>query len=212
MLPLRILIADDHDVVRCGLRSVLEQQDNWQVVAEAKDGQEAIARAIDTGPHIAIIDYSMPGPNGAEVTRQIRARLPETEILVFTMHDNESFVHDVLAAGARGYLLKSDARQHLVAAIESLAVHRPYFSAGVSEVMLQAYRAMPDPESGLLTTREHSVVRLIAEGLSNREIASALNIGIKTVETHRAAAMQKLHLPSRAALVRYAVRNNMVEP
>jgi DNA-binding NarL/FixJ family response regulator len=212
MLPLRILIADDHDVVRCGLRGVLEEQDNWLVVAEANDGQEAVARAIDTRPDIAIIDYSMPGLNGGEVTRQIRARLPETEILVFTMHDNESLVRDVLVAGARGYLLKSDARQQLVAAIKALAVHRPYFSAGVSEVMLRAYRAKAGPTSGLLTTRERSVVRLIAEGLSNREIASALSIGIKTVETHRAAAMQKLQLPSRAALVRYAVRNNMVEP
>ena len=125
----RILIADDHDVVRSGLRTILEAQPNWEVVAEAADGKEAILKAIETKPDVAVIDYSLPLINGIEVTRQLRARLSNTEVLIFTMHDNETVVEELLRAGARGYLLKSDAKSHLIGAIESLATHKPFFSA-----------------------------------------------------------------------------------
>ena len=208
----RILIADDHEVVRSGLRNILEAQPTWEVVAEAADGKEAVAKAIETAPDIAIIDYSLPILNGVEVTRQIRNRLPRTEVLIFTMHDNEALVRQLLQAGARGYLLKSDASRHLIAAIEALASHKPFFTANVSEALLRSFTARPDREGSALTARERQVVQLIAEGQTNKEIAKLLNISLKTVETHRASIMRKLNIGSSAALVRYAVRNKLVEP
>ena len=207
----RILIADDHDIVRSGLRSILEAHPNWEVVAEAADGREAILNAIETKPDVAVVDYSLPLVNGVEVTRQIRARLPRTEVLIFTMHDNERLIEELLEAGARGYLLKSDAARYLVEAIEALAAHRPFFTAKVSEALLHSFRARPIREGSSLTNRERTVVQLVAEGHTNEETAQLLCIGIKTVETHRAAIMRKLNLASSADLVRYAVRNNLVE-
>ena len=133
-----ILIADDHEVVRSGLRAILEAQAGWEVVAEVGDGRAAIEQALATAPNIAILDYSLPFLNGVEATRHIRARLPDTEI-IFTMHDNETLVHQMLEAGARGYLLKSDVRRSLITAVELLAAHRPFFTGKVSEVLLQAY-------------------------------------------------------------------------
>ena len=138
---MRILIADDHEVVRSGLRKILEAQPNWEVVAEAADGKEAITKATETKPDVAVLDYSLPRINGMEATRQIRARLPKTEVLIFTMHDSEALIQELLKAGARGYLLKSDASRHLIAAIESLAVHKPFFTAKVSEQLLDTYLA-----------------------------------------------------------------------
>ena len=207
----RILIADDHDVVRSGLRTILEAQPNWEVVAEAADGKEAILKAIETKPDVAVIDYSLPLINGIEVTRQLRARLPSTEVLIFTMHDNEMVVEELLRAGARGYLLKSDAKNHLIGAIESLATHRPFFSAHVSEALLASFLARARGSESKLTNRERGVVQLIAEGHSNKQIAQLLSISMKTVETHRASIMRKLKLSSSAGLVRYAIRNKLVE-
>jgi DNA-binding NarL/FixJ family response regulator len=207
----RILIADDHPVVRAGLRQVLETMQRCEVIAEASDGKEAIAKAIETSPDIAVVDYSLPLINGVEVTRQIRARLPKTEVLVFTMHDSDDLFRNLLSAGARGYVLKTDAKQHLLAAIEALASHRPYFTSKLSETLLELYLEKPRPERSRLTSREGSVVQLVAEGYSNKEIAIHLKISIKTVETHRAAIMHKLDLHSSADLVRYAVRNKLVE-
>jgi DNA-binding NarL/FixJ family response regulator len=206
----RILIADDHDVVRSGLRAILEAQEGWSVVAEAADGKEAVEKAMETKPDIAILDYSLPIANGAELTRQIRVRLPDVEVLIFTMHDSDDVVLDLLSAGARGYLLKSDARRFLIAAVESLAGHKPFFTGKVSEALLEAYLATN--RESVLSPREKGVVQLIAEGKSNKTIADTLAISQKTVESHRAAAMRKLHLDSTAALVRYAVRNKFVEP
>lgn len=209
----RILIADDHDVVRSGLRRILEDQPKWQVVAEAADGKEAIAKALETKPDIAVLDYSLPLINAVEATRQIRARLPRVEILIFTMHDSETLIRDLLKAGARGYLLKSDARRHLLTALESLANHKPFFTAKVSEALLDAYlKGGPSEQEGTLTPRERGVVQLIAEGHTNKQVANVLNISLKTVETHRASVMRKLNLSSSAALVRYAIRNKLVEP
>jgi DNA-binding NarL/FixJ family response regulator len=209
---IRILIADDHEVVRSGLRKILEAQPNWEVVAEAGDGKDAIHKAAETRPDVAVLDYSLPLVNGIEATRQIRARLPKTEVLIFTMHDNETLIQELLKAGARGYLLKSDAKRHLIGAIESLASHKPFFTAKVSEALLDSFLARPSREGSTLTNRERGVVQLIAEGHTNKQIANILNISLKTVETHRAAIMRKLNLSSSAALVRYAIRNRIVEP
>jgi DNA-binding NarL/FixJ family response regulator len=207
----RILIADDHDVVRSGLRNILEAQRNWEVVAEACDGKEAVDKAVQTKPDVAIIDYSLPLVNGIEATRQIKARAPKTEVLIFTMHDSDALIQDLLKAGARGYLLKADATRHLIGAIESLAAHKPFFTAKVSETLLDSFLARPSRERAILTNRERGIVQLIAEGYTNKQIANLLNISLKTVETHRASIMRKLSLSSTAALVRYAIRNRIAE-
>jgi DNA-binding NarL/FixJ family response regulator len=208
----RILIADDHEVVRFGLRQILQAQPNWEVVAEASNGKDAVAKAIETKPDVCVLDYSLPLMNGLEVTRQIRLRMPKSEILIFTMHDNESLVQQLLQVGARGYLLKSDARTHLIEAISSLASHRPFFTGRVSEALLNVYLARPEKLVSAITARERSVVQLIAEGHTNKEAARILNISLKTVETHRATVMRKLRVSSSAGLVRYAIRNKIVEP
>ena len=208
----RILIADDHDVVRSGLRSILEAHPNWEVVAEASDGKEAILEGIEAKPDVAVLDYSLPLVNGVEATRQIRARLPRTEVLIFTMHDNEALIEELLRAGARGYLVKTDAKRDLIKAIEALATHKPYFTGKVSEELLKSLRTGSKRAGSTLTSRERDVVQLIAEGHKNKDIAYLLNIGIKTVETHRANIMRKLELRTAADLVRYAVRNGLVIP
>ena len=209
---IRMLIADDHDVVRSGLRHIIEAQPNWQVVAEAGDGKEAVQKALETKPDVAVIDYSLPILNGAEATRQIRAALPRTEVLIFTMHDNETLIGELLKVGARGYLLKADARRDLIGAIEALAAHKPFFTAKVSEALLDTYLSHPAREGSALTYRERGVVQLVAEGYTNKQLAGLLEIGLKTVETHRATIMRKLKLTSSAELVRYAIRNRIVEP
>ena len=208
---LKILIADDHEVVRFGLCQVLEAQPNWSVVAEAADGKEAVAKALETKPDVCIVDYSLPMMKGLGVTRQIRARVPKSEILIFTMHENEVLVQELLKAGAKGYLLKSDARTHLIEAVASLANHRPYFTPKVSEAVLDTYLARPEKAMSVITNRERTVLQLIAEGHTSKEVARILNIGLKTVDTHRASIMRKLQITSAAGLVRYAVRNKIIE-
>jgi DNA-binding NarL/FixJ family response regulator len=209
----RILIADDHEVVRSGLRTILESHTGWEVVAEAENGKDAVTKALSSKPDVAIIDYSLPVINGVEATRQIRARLPDAEILIFTMHDSDILVGELLEAGARAYLLKSDAKQYLVAAVESLVNHKPFFTGRVSEQLLRSYLATrPLKGEGTLTPRERLVVQLIAEGHSNKEIGTILNLSVKTIESHRATAMRKLNVTSTAAIVRYAIRNKLVEP
>jgi DNA-binding NarL/FixJ family response regulator len=209
----RILIADDHEVVRSGLRSILGAHEGWEVVAEASDGKEAIAKAVETNPDIAIIDYSLPMMNGVEVTRQIHARVPTAEVLIFTMHDSDILMREVLEAGARGYLLKSDAKQYLIAAVESLEHHKPFFTGKLSEQLLETFLAARQEKPGVpLSPRERVVVQLIAEGHSNRKISEILGLSVKTIESHRATAMRKLNLTSTAAIVRYAIRNKLVEP
>ena len=207
----RILIADDHEVVRSGLRSILETHPDWEVVAEAADGKEAIVKAVETKPDVAVVDYSLPLINGIEVTRQIRRRLPGTEILIFTMHDSEALIDELLRAGARGFLLKSDAKRHLLEAIGTLAAHKSFFTYRVSETLLKSFLLKSSGSQSILTPREREIVQLIAEGHSNKQIAGILNLSLKTVETHRAAVMRKLNLSSSAALVRYAVRNKFLE-
>ena len=217
-MPVRILIADDHEIVRRGLRAVLENQPNWMVVSEAITGRDAIEKAKEYTPDIAIVDIGMPELNGLEATRQILKLLPQTEILILTMHESEQIVREVLAAGARGYVLKSDAGKDLVAAVDALCQHRTFFSSKVSEMLLHTYLRHGDrPEAAeitrsRLTAREREIVQLLAEGKSNKEVAQTLNISIKTAETHRTNIMNKLDLRSITELVRYAVRNHIVAP
>ncbi|WP_457091940.1 response regulator [Microvirga sp. P5_D2] len=208
---MRILIADDHDVVRSGVRTILEANAGWEVVGEARNGKEAIDMALAKRPDIIILDYGLPLVNGVEVTRQIRGRLPGVEVLIFTMHDTDSLVREVLEAGARGFLLKSDARQSLISAVESLSVHKPFFTGKVSETLLDTYLSKGAANESALTSREKAVVQLVAEGKTNKQIADILSISTKTVETHRATAMSKLKLDTTAALIRYAIRNKLVE-
>ncbi|MCJ1959338.1 MULTISPECIES: response regulator [Novosphingobium] len=210
----RIVLADDHEAIRLGVRSVISSHPDWRVVGEAGDGREALEVVRSVRPDIAIIDYSLPMMNGLELTRAIKKELPRTEVLVFTMHDREDVLAELLTAGARGYLLKSEASKHLLAAVEALSLRRPYFSGNVSQTLLDRFVEMAAREASAtaLTPREREIVQLIAEGRLNKEIAAILELSIKTVETHRAAAMRKLDLKSTADLVRYAVRNNIIEP
>jgi DNA-binding NarL/FixJ family response regulator len=207
----RILIADDHAVVRSGVRRILEDHPSWSVVAEAADGKEAITKAIASKPDVAILDHSLPLIDGIEVTRQIRLRIPSIEVLIFTMHDNENLLRDMVKAGARGYVLKSDAQQHLISAVRSLADHKPYFASQACDGPLDTYLTDARQHDQPLTSRERGIVHLVAEGHSNKQIANLLSISVKTVETHRASIMRKLGLTSMAALVRYALRNNLIE-
>jgi len=214
---LRILIVDDHAVVRRGVRSLLESQPGWEVAGEATTGREAVDLARRLQPDVVVIDLSLPELNGLDATRQILKDSPRSEILVLTMHHSEEVARDVLQAGARGYVLKSDADQSLIAAVESLRQHKPFLTAAVTEFVLDDYlrRADTDEDAvphGAVTPRERQIIQLIAEGKSNKQAASTLGISVKTIEAHRANIMRKLRLRSVTDLVRYAIRNNMVEP
>jgi DNA-binding NarL/FixJ family response regulator len=212
----RVLIADDHAIVRRGLRTLIESQSEWEVCAEASNGRHAVERAADVKPDIAILDIGMPELNGLDAARQILKANPQTQVLILTMHQSEEVVAEVLKAGARGYVLKSDADEHLVAAIDSLLKHKPFLSSNVTDIILSDYLNRRgdtniEPQSRI-TAREREIIQLIAEGKSNKEVAQILNISTRTVETHRAHIMHKLDLTSLGDLVRYAVRNRIVEP
>lgn len=211
---LRILLADDHEIVRQGARALIERRIEWEVCGEAADGRTAVALAEKLQPHIAVLDLGMPELNGLEATRQIRKISPATELLIFTGEEDEQLIHAVFDAGARSYILKSDISQHLIAAIEALAQHKHYFTTHVSEVVFARYLGGStgpgaDKTEGL-TPRERETVQLLTEGKSNKEVAASLGISVKTVETHRAAIMRKLRLESFAGMVRYAIRNKII--
>jgi RNA polymerase sigma factor (sigma-70 family) len=209
----RILIADDHEVVRAGVRRMLVADPTWDVCAEAKDGRRAISLAVVLKPDLVVLDIGMPGLNGIDVTRQLVRLLHDTEVLVLTMHDAESLVADAIDAGARGYVLKSDPAEILRVAVRDVLAHRTYISESLSMEARQsvAGRAVTGPLDRL-TSREREVLQLLSEGCSNKEIGSQLGISEKTAETHRARLMTKLGIHSMAKLVRYAVRNRIVEP
>lgn len=214
---MRILLADDHDVVRDGLRALLHPQRHFQVCGEAATGRQAVELARSLKPDVIVMDFSMPELNGLEATRQIRKALPKTEVLILTMHDSEQVARDVLAAGARGVLLKTDARKNLVAAVEALARHEPFLVGKLSATMLDSF-LHPEPlpakgaESGdRLTPREREVVQLISEGSTSKEIAGRLDLSVRTVDAHRANVMRKLNLRSVSELVRYAIRNKIAQ-
>jgi two-component system response regulator NreC len=213
---LRILVADDHEVVRAGARMLIEKQPDWEVCGEAVDGRKAVALAEALIPDIVVLDIGMPELNGLEAARKIKRALPNTEVLIFTGEESDQLIHEVFATGARSYILKSDLGQHLVEAIRALGQHRHYFTSRISEVVFARYidgtsGAGKDKTEGL-TPREREIVQLLAEGKSNKQTAGVLGISIKTVETHRAATMHKLRLDSFADLVRYAIRNKIVGP
>jgi len=208
----RILIVDDHDAVRRGVRQLLETKPYYQVVAEAADGRTTLKLARETRPEIAILDYSIPELNGLDLSHALKREFPRIEILLYTMHDREEIIMNVLRAGVRGLVLKSDAEKHLIAALDSLSIHRSYFSGAISDALLDQFlESKPQPVASSLTHREREVVQQVAEGQINKEIAARLMISVKTVETHRASAMRKLKLRTTADLVRYAVRNQLIQ-
>lgn len=212
MKTVRILLADDHEIVRHGLRRLLETQPGWEICGEAGSGTDAVEKARQLKPDIVILDYSMPELNGAEAARQILAHAPQTEILILTMHDSEQLLREVLALGARGYVLKSDAMSEMVAAVRSLLEHKRFLSAAASGLAVEGFLRGGEPEpADRLTPREREVVQLLAGGKSNKEVAAILDISTKTVEVHRANIMHKLNLSAFSDLVHYAIRNKIVE-
>lgn len=214
MKALRILLADDHEIVRQGVRMLIEKEPGWEVCGEAVDGRKAVCMATKLAPDIVILDMGMPELNGLEAARQIKRALPKTEVLIFTGEESDQLIHEIFAVGARSYILKSDLSEHLVAAIRALSQHKHYFTKAVSEVVFARYlngrSGAGNDKAESLTPREREIVQLVGEGKSNKEAASLLGISIKTVETHRAASMRKLRLDSFADLVRYAIRNKIV--
>lgn len=212
----RILIADDHPVVREGARAMLEREPAWEVCGIATDGREAIEQALELKPDILVLDLNMPGMGGREVVRDLKRRLPAMEILVFSAHQPEEIVEELFAAGVKSYIRKADAAEHLIAALKSLGQHKPYFTPEVSEFLFARFQnrtgaVRPGHSSGQLSVRERQIVHLIADGKSNKETAEKMGISVRTVETHRAAIMRKLRIDSVAGLVRYALRNGIVE-
>jgi DNA-binding NarL/FixJ family response regulator len=218
MKKTRILLVDDHHVVRRGVAGVIEDaRPEWEVCGEASTGREAVAAAASLKPDVVVMDISMPDMNGLEATREILKNNPGTEVLILSVHESDQIVHDVLAAGARGYILKQDAGTELIAALEAVRLHRVFFTARVSEVVLSGYlgRAaagtLPDAPFSRLSPREIQIVQLVAESKSNKEVSNLLHLSVKTVESHRAHIMEKLGIHSVTELVRYAIRNNIVE-
>ena len=215
MSPLRILLADDHTVVRQGLRKILEARPQWEVVAEAADGREAVRQAEEVKPDVAIVDVAMPLLNGIEAVRQIARKASSTRVLVLSMHNDEAYVTQMLRAGAAGYLLKDSADVDLLQAVEAVAAGKSFFSPAIARVIADDYvRQLEDREASdrydLLSEREREIFQLIAEAKTNKEIASLLNVSPSTVETHRAHIMEKLDLHSAAEIVLYAVRRGVI--
>jgi DNA-binding NarL/FixJ family response regulator len=214
MTSLRVVIVDDHAVVRRGVRALIESQPGWEVAGEAASGREAVEMAKRLQPDIVVMDLSLPELNGLDATRQVVKESPRSEVLVLTMHHSEELARNVLQAGARGYVLKSDADQSLIAAIESLRQHKPFLTSTVTEFVLDDYLNRTDDVAAnhaTVTPREREIIQLLAEGRSNKETASTLNVSVKTIEAHRANIMRKLRLRSASDLVRYAIRNRIVQ-
>lgn len=216
MAVFRILVADDHEVVRKGLVSLLQAQPDWQVCGEASGGREAVEKTLQLRPDVVILDIGMPNLNGLEATRQILRSNPQARVLILTLHDSDQVVREVLSAGARGFLLKSDAARDLVAAVDALRHDKTYFTSKVASMVLEGFLktespgAIPTPGRNRLTPREREIVQLLAEGKSTKEVAVDLGLSVKTAETHRSNIMRKLQLHSVSDLVLYAVRNNIV--
>jgi len=218
MKPFRILVADDHDLMRRGVKTLLESHAGWEVCGEAKTGREAVGKAEELKPDIIILDISMPDMNGVEAARRIRKTSAGTEILILSMHYSDQLIREIVDVGVRGYIVKSDSDRDLIIAVETLAKHKPFFTPQATEVILSNFNdgglavAKPELIGKRLTSREREIVQLLAEGKSSKEVASSLEISVKTAETHRANIMRKLDLHSVSELVRYAVRNQIIEP
>ena len=216
MKTLRILLADDHKVVRQGTRALLSTVPEWEIVGEADNGRDAVSLTSELKPDIVILDIGMPELNGLDATRQIKKKLPETEVLIFTGQETEELVHDVFDSGARSYIMKTDAADNLIDALKALSEHKHFFTSRISEIVFARYiqgkkTVEGAPEKSRITDREREIVQLLAEGKSSKEIATILGISVRTVETHRAAIMKKLGLKSFSELIRYAVRNKIIE-
>src|ERR1700758_2373934 len=215
---LRILIADDHDLMRRGIKGMLQSHPGWEICGEAHTGREAVTKAQELKPDIAILDISMPDLNGVDAARRIRKESPNSEILVLSMHYSDQLIREIVDAGVRGYIVKSDSDRDLIIAVETLAKHKPFFTPRATEVILGNFNVsspreeIPELIRERLTSREREIVQLLAEGKSSKEVASSLCISVKTAETHRANIMRKLDLHSVSELVRYAVRNQIIEP
>jgi DNA-binding NarL/FixJ family response regulator len=214
MIPLRVLLADDHEIVRKGLRKIIEGQPGWTIVAEVHNGRDAVEQVNQQKPHIAVLDISMPLLNGLEAARRISKSSSQTQILILTMHESGELIQQVLETGARGYLLKSDALQDLVPAIEALSQNKTFFTSKVAQIILDGFlgkaKESDEIDSMRLTSRQREIVQLIAEGKSSKEVASELGLSLKTAETHRSNLMRRLGCHTRAELVRYAVRNKII--
>lgn len=214
----RIMLADDHEVVRQGLRALVTSQPGWMVCCEAATGREAVRKAEQGRPDIVILDVSMPGLNGLDAARRIRQLSPSSRVLILTMHQSDELLREALAIGVSGYVLKSDAGRELVAAVAALTEGKRFVSSGAAGALVDTYlhgtpQARADePARSRLTSREREIVQLLAEGQTNKDVARALDIAVKTVETHRTNIFQKLEIHSIADLVRYAVRNRIIEP
>ena len=216
MNPLRILIADDHEVVRRGIRALLESHPSWTICGEVGDGRQAVEQAKQLAPDLVILDIAMPGLNGLDAARRIREVAPRAQILILTMYESDQLVRQILAVGARGYLLKSDAGRELINAVDALSQRKPFFTARVAEKVLEGYLSESDEpvapqEPGTLSPREREVVQLLCEGKTSKELAGILKISAKTAETHRTNAMRKLGAHNLSELVRYAIRNQIIE-
>lgn len=216
MSHVRILIADDHELVRRGIAAQISQRPGWEVIAEANNGRDAVELALRHKPDLVVLDLTMPELNGLAAASKITAALPEARILILTVHDSEQLVREVLAAGARGYMLKSDAGRILVAALDALLEGGSFFTPKVGKMVLDGFLRNPasaeELVAGALSVREREIVQLLAEGKSNKEVATALGISVKTAETHRSNIMRKAGFGSLAELVRYAIRNRIIEP
>lgn len=215
MKKIRIFVADDHDIVRRGIKPLLQSEPGWEICGEAGDGREAVEMIVQLKPDIVILDVSMPGLGGTEATRQIKHELPDTEVVIFTGYDNESLVHQLFTAGARGFVLKTEAAAHLIPAIKAVSTGQPYFGSRISKLVFEQYlrgglSSMETSHDGL-NPREREVLQLLAEGNSNKEVATVLGISVKTAETHRATIMKKLKLKAFSEMVRYAIRNHLVQ-
>ncbi len=214
METIRVVLAEDHTIVRQGLRSILEQQPGIEVIAEAENGREAVQIAEQLKPDLVLMDFSMPELNGLEATRQIKQRVPEVKVLILTRHANQEYVKSILGAGASGYLIKKSAADELVLAIQSVYKGNSFLDPSISKMVIEGYLHPAEGETqdqGLkITPRQREVLQLIAEGHPNREIASILHISVKTVDNHRANLMGKLGLSSTADLIQYAIRQGII--
>jgi DNA-binding NarL/FixJ family response regulator len=216
MKTVRILLADDHKVVRQGTRALLSTIPEWEIVGETNNGRDAVALTAELKPDIVILDITMPELNGLDAARQIKRTSPGTEILIFTAQETEKLVHDVFDSGARSYIMKTDAADNLIDAVRALSEHKHFFTSRISEIVfarcIQGKQALEgSSENSRISDREREVVQLLGEGKSSKEIATILGISVRTVETHRAAIMKKLGLKSFSELIRYAVRNKIIE-
>lgn len=211
--PIRVLIAEDHTIVRQGLRALLASERGIQIVGEAADGHEALAAVVRLRPHVVLMDLAMPGLNGVDATRRIKQESPETAVLILSMHAAEEHVRPAVRAGAAGYLLKGSGLSDLVLAIRAVAAGEAFLSPAVAKILLRDAQAEEEPSSnGPLTAREREVLQLVGEGSSSPEIARSLHLSVKTVEGHRSRIMAKLNLHDVAGLVRYAIRVGLVSP